>query len=380
MNKRTFFITLLIILSIMIAGCAGTKSASTPAAPSTQQEQAGSNVGEAVDGELAEPEEEKTQQDTETETVNNQSAVEAGAKFDSSNEVQPVAANNQVEQVRLLVTRNFGSQIILQETVGIEKDWTIMELLNAKMKVETRYGGGFIDNINGLKSSSSGLSGEMQDWFYYVNGICPDVGGLDYIIDPGEVIWWDYHVWKAGFANAAVVGCYPEPFLHGYKGKIRSTTIMCPTDDLAAGHELEKALKAKGVANIKVMQIDEGLLANRQGPTIVLGEWEKLQHSPFIQDFNQAYKRNGTGIHFNDMKLELLDIKGQVKRNIEGSGGVIAAAGSGLGDPCPLWLLSGTDLKGFQLALDTLINNPGKITGRYNAAITAGEVISVPCH
>ncbi len=379
MKKRTCFITLLIILMIMLAGCAVTKSNSTPAALN-EQERVALDSGGTVDAEPNVPEEETTLQNPETETENIQSAVETAAEDSGRDNVQPMTANNSVEQVKLLVTRNFGGQGILQETVEIQESWTIMDLLQAKMKVETRYGGTFIDSINGLKGSSGGLSGEMQDWFYYVNGICPNVGGSDYIISPGEVIWWDYHAWKAGPANAAVVGCYPEPFLHGYEGKIRSTTIMCPTDDLEEGYRLEKALKARGVSSIRVMQIDEGLLANRQGPTIVLGEWEELKHSAFISDFNQAYKRNGTGIHFNEKKLALMDIQGQVKRDIDGSAGVIAATGNGLGDPCPLWLVSGTDVQGFRAALDILLNNPGKIAGRYNAAITADEVISVPCY
>ncbi len=380
MTKRKWLLILLIILLIMMVGCAVTRDNSTPAVLDDKQEQVGLYVGEAIDAEKVYPAEENNNQSIGDQAENNQSADETEGAEHDSDAVLPLDANNSVDKVRLLVTRNFGSQSILQETVGIEKNWTIMDLLKSEMTVETRYGGAFIDSINGLKGSSGGLSGEMQDWFYYVNGICPDVGGLDYIINPGEVIWWDYHVWKAGPANAAVVGCYPEPFLHGYEGKIKSTTIMCPTDDLEAGYRLEQALKAKGVSGVKVMQIDEGLLANRQGPTIMLGEWEDLCRSSFLQDFNQAYKRNGTGIHFNEMKLELIDIKGQVSRSIDGSAGVIVATGSGLGDPCPLWLVSGTDLQGFQGALDLLLNNPGKIAGRYNAAITAGEVISLPCY
>ncbi len=380
MVKKKWFLILLITLIIMMAGCAVTQGDSTPAAPNDKQEHTGSSEGETADTEIVSPAKENNSQSIENQTADNNSADEPEAAEHDSDELLPMADNNQVNKVKLLVTRNFGSQAILQEMVGIEKNWTVMDILKNKMTVETRYGGGFIDSINGIKGSSGGLSGEMQDWFYYVNGICPNVGGADYLISSGEVIWWDYHAWKAGPANAAVVGCYPEPFLHGYEGEIKSTTIMCPSDDLEAGYRLEQALKAKGVGSVKVMQIDEGLLANRPGPTIVVGEWEELNRSPFLQDFNQAYKRNGAGVHFNESKLELIDIQGQVKRSIDESAGVIAAAGSGLGDSCPLWLVSGTDLSGFQWALDILLNTPEKIAGKYNVAITAGEMISLPLY
>ncbi len=375
-TKKIWLVTLLIVLMVMIAGCAVTKGNSPPAVSNDNQEQVGSDMGEVVDAEEDAPEKSRDQEKVDNQTAT-QTADQNQAAAPCSEKVQPLGVDNKVGTVKLLVTRNFGSQILFQETVKVEENWTIMDLLKAKMKVETRYGGGFIDSINGLKSSSAGLSGEMQDWFYYVNGICPDVGGLDYKINPGEVIWWDYHVWKAGFANAAVIGCYPEPFLHGYNGQMKTTIIMCLTDDLERGKRLEQSLKARGVKSVKVIQIDEGLLSKRQEPTIVLGEWEKLKQIPFMQDFNQAYKRNGTGVHFNEKKLELIDIQGQVVQTRE-KAGVITAAGSGLGDTCPLWIVSGTDNEGFEGALNILLNNPGKIAGKYNAVITAGEVISLP--
>lgn len=380
MIKSRGFITLLILFIISMAGCAVSKANSTPALPIDKQEQTSSSLaGEAEEKEKA-PIPEEDGDSSEIQTANNEPAVDSEAAEQVSDAKLPAAPDKSLDKVKLLVTRNFGSQAILQQTVAIEKKWTVLDLLHSELEVQTKYGGGFIDSINGLQGRSGGLSGEMQDWFYYVNGICPDVGVIDYPLNPGEIIWWDYHAWKAGPANAAVIGCYPEPFLHGYKGKIQPTTIMCPTLDLTAGHSLEKALRARGVSNVKVMQMDQGLLAKRTGPTIVLGEWEQLKGSSYLAEFNQAYKRNSTGMHFNEGKLELIDINGQVKRSMVGSAGVIVATGSGLGDSCPLWLVSGTDLPGFQRALSLLLNNPEKIAGRYNVALSAGEIVSLPLY
>lgn len=282
------------------------------------------------------------------------------------------------KQVKLLITRDFGRETLLQDLAPLESGWTIMDLLQAKCSVKTRYGGGFIDSLNGIKSSTGGLKGGMQDWFYYVNGICPDVGGLDYPLHGGEMTWWDYHAWQAGLSNSAVIGCYPEPFLHGYHGQLRPTTIICPSDSLESASSLEKSLRAQGVSKIKVMELKEAVLDNLNGPTLVLGEWESLETIDYLDKLNQAYQRNGMGLHFTSNSIQLLNFQGQVAESLDGSAGVIAATASGLGDPCPLWLVSGTDRSGFQQALELLIKRPGALTGKYSLAISGEEIIPLP--
>ena len=69
--------------------------------------------------------------------------------------------------VSLTVTRNFGSDQIAsvneKRTAGSE---TVMRMLERSFQVQTRYGGGFVEAINGVAGDSS-----RHDWFYYVNGV-----------------------------------------------------------------------------------------------------------------------------------------------------------------------------------------------------------------
>ena len=82
--------------------------------------------------------------------------------------------------------------------------------------------------------SIDGLAGDraaQRDWFYYVNGIEADVGAQDYGLSSGDRIQWDYHSWRATMRVPAIVGAYPEPFVHGYRGKRLPARVECEKPD-----------------------------------------------------------------------------------------------------------------------------------------------------
>ena len=291
--------------------------------------------------------------------------------------LSPESNPDPANQLVLQISRDFGRTVLFAQTVYYHGNASLLDLMKAHLQVETGYGGSFINSINGLSSSSGGFGGARQDWFVYINGICSDVGVQDYDPRNAQVIWWDYHRWKSGPSISALIGSYPEPFLHGYRGNIKPSLIMVAGGDLSIAGALQQSLKSQDVAQINITNIDENSLVNRSGPTIVVGEWGQLQSLNYLDKFNQAYKRNGTGIHFTDQGLELLDWNGQVQRSVAESVGVVVASGAGLGDDSPLWLVAGTDPIGLQYALD-LFKDTGKIKGLYGAAITSGELIPLP--
>jgi len=284
-----------------------------------------------------------------------------------------------IRQVTLKVTKDFGSQVIFNKKVQIENNQTILELLEANLDIETDWDGGFIKGINGLVLDKGGLSGKRTDWFYYVNGICADVGADGYTSAPGETIWWDYHLWQSmGSAISAVIGSYPEPFIHGYEGKVGETTVMSTPEKSELAEKMKKALTDQGIKAVNLSELDEEKLAKRTCPVIVIGEWQELNQIKWLRDFNKAYRKTGTGVHFTDQGVELVKYNGEVDQAVSGSVGVIAATGSGLGDENPLWLVAGTNEKGLKQAVDVLVNNPEKINGMYSVAIVNGEFIRLP--
>jgi hypothetical protein len=98
-----------------------------------------------------------------------------------------------------------------------------MQALDRAAKIDTRYGGRFVQTIDGLSGSVS----SRHDWFYFVNGIEATRGAVDYRLRDGDVEWWDYRDWgRIGQSVAVVVGAFPEPFLHGYAGKVRPAVVV----------------------------------------------------------------------------------------------------------------------------------------------------------
>src|SRR5712691_2723117 len=73
--------------------------------------------------------------------------------------------------VNVLVTRDFGAQHVASITRSrVPGSETVMRMLTRALPITTRFGGGFVQSIEGL------AGGSHHDWFYYVNGIQAPVG------------------------------------------------------------------------------------------------------------------------------------------------------------------------------------------------------------
>jgi uncharacterized protein DUF4430 len=121
---------------------------------------------------------------------------------------------------QLWITRDRGSEVVLASQVpaGI----SAMEALRRKADVETRYGGRFVQAIDGVEG---GLT-KQRDWFFYVNGYESDRSATEYTLHDGDVLWWDYRGWGEQLRVPVVVGAFPEPFVHGWNGERRPTSIV----------------------------------------------------------------------------------------------------------------------------------------------------------
>jgi hypothetical protein len=142
----------------------------------------------------------------------------------------PQAGGGGGGDAQLWVTQNHGMEVVLDASVpsGI----SAIAALDRETDVKTRYGGRFIQSVNGIEGSLA----HQRDWFYFLNGIEPDVGGAEVKLRPGDVVWWDYRAWGGEEERAVVVGAFPEPFLHGWGGKRRPAEVRAP-----AGLEAEAA-------------------------------------------------------------------------------------------------------------------------------------------
>lgn len=136
----------------------------------------------------------------------------------------------------LWVTTDRGAHVVFSGPVPAGSDG--IRTVEGKLKVTTRYGGRYLQSVNGIAGSLS----QQRDWFFYVNGIEGNRSAAEVTIHPGDVLWWDYRHWSGATMHVpVVVGAYPKPFLG------ESTSVVSSDRVLAA----KIAKQVHGVVNAK---------------------------------------------------------------------------------------------------------------------------------
>src|SRR5436305_4687436 len=181
-----------------------------------------------------------------------------------------LGSGNGTSAVTVTVTRNFGSAHVAQLTVKqLPGSETVMRVLERHFDVGLRYGGGFVESIDGVSGSSA-----RRDWFYYVNGLEAPKGAASTPVHKGDRIWWDLHDWAATNSVPAVVGSFPEPFLHGAGGKRLPTVLQCGADVGAACRRVSVELSSVGVP-VATQAIGTGSGTDSLG--VVVGTWREVR-------------------------------------------------------------------------------------------------------
>jgi hypothetical protein len=267
--------------------------------------------------------------------------------------------------VTLTVTRDYGSNVMVQKTDSIHESDTVLRVLDRNADLTTRYGGGFVQSIDGLAGEQSG--GRSSDWFFYVNGIESPVGGAQYDLSAGDRIWWDYRDWTAAMRVPAVVGSWPEPFVHGFRGDRWPAWVGCHSR-AAICQTVSQRLSAAGA---RVAGSDAGAIV------VEVGTWNGVRQDADAALLAQGPDRSGVFARFVGTKkplLEVLNQQGQPAGSIGKGGGLIAALRPG--DGPPTWLVTGTDAKGVAAAANLLGD---ALRNRYAVATQPGAgAIGVP--
>ena len=118
-------------------------------------------------------------------------------------------------RVTVWITRDRGAHVL--HVARVPAGLTAMQALERARKVTTRYGGRFVQSIDGIDGSAT----KQRDWFYFVDGIEGDRSAAEVTLQPGDVEWWDYRNWTGSSMSVpVVVGAYPKPFVG------RTTTVV----------------------------------------------------------------------------------------------------------------------------------------------------------
>jgi hypothetical protein len=259
----------------------------------------------------------------------------------------------------LTVTRDYGAIEMLEADVADPSgSETVMRMLDREADVETRYGGGFVQAIDGV---SGGIEdGRSTDWFFYVNGIESPIGATEVEVAAGDRIWWDHHDWSGVMRVPAVVGSYPAPFSTG-----PAPTVDCaglPDDGCA---DVEAAIEE--AAGAELARSGE----QRAGPRVLAGPWEEVRDDSDARLLGGPPARSGVFASFEDgaeTELALYDETAAERERLGPGAGLVAAVE---GTPeAPVWVVTGTDAEGAAAAAALLGGEP--LAGRF-AVATEGD-------
>ena len=274
----------------------------------------------------------------------------------------------------LTVTRDFGGEPIGRKRVaGVSESDTVMRLLQRDFEVGTRYGGNFVQEIDGVAGGRE--DGRRVDWFFYVNGIESSTGAGERRVEPGDRIWWDHHDWSATMRVPAVVGSFPEPFVSGSEGRKLPVRIVCLTgDDDGPCDEVETRLGDAGVTDTARSVIQQS--AGREVLRVIVGPWSEVRRDTAARKLESG--PSVSGVFARPAKagdrIDLLDDHGRVARALGPGGGLLAA--TRIEAQQPTWLVTGVDAAGVAAAAAALTEE--ELQDHFAIAVEDGRTVPLP--
>ncbi len=282
------------------------------------------------------------------------------------------AGESQEGGATLTVTRDFGAREVGTGSADpIPGGETVMRMLQRDFDVDTRYGGGFVQQINGIAGGREG--GRPVDWFYYVNGILADDGAAAHKLASGDDVWWDHHDWGASAEVHAVVGAFPEPFLSGIAGKRLPVRLDCAD---AAADACDEVAERLAEQDIKAGRSAAGGFGGEGVLRIKVGVWADVRRDPAVRRLEQSPAASGVYARPSAAgdELALLDPEGKTVRTLGPGAGLLAA--TQLGGEAPTWIVTGTDAVGLAAAAAQLEEDA--LEDRFAIAVQDGRPTPLP--
>ena len=277
----------------------------------------------------------------------------------------------------LAVTRDYGTRSLLD---AVDHDpaasETVLRLLDRDAQITTRYGGGFVQSINGVAGGVQG--GRTYDWFFYVNGSESPVGATDVRVHAGDRIWWDYRDWTAAMRVPAVVGSWPEPFAQASTDPDRRLPVRveCATARSLCDRVADELANAGADAGIE--RLGSHRAGSERALQILVGPWGAIRREPAASLGGPAdsgvfatFEPGGSG----RFELVLADPSAEPRCGYRTDAGLVAAVEGPSG--LAAWLVTGTDPPGVRRAAAAL--DARDLRDRYAVAVPPdGRRVAVP--
>jgi Domain of unknown function (DUF4430) len=270
----------------------------------------------------------------------------------------------------LTVTRDYGTERMVEASVtDPDESETVLRMLDREAEIETRYGGGFVQSIDGVAGGTEG--DRRRDWFFYVNGIESPVGSAERAVRGGDRIWWDNRDWSDAMRVPAVVGSWPEPFVQSSAEEER-----LPVRVECAGAPAPCETTAERLADEGVTVSEERLGRADQGEAlrVLVGQWPEIEDDPAAAQIAEGPAASGVFAHFDGDELIALDVRADSASRLGDGAGLVAAVRQG--ERPPTWVVTGVDDSGVRAAAEAL--GDSVLRDRYAVVVGAGSDATLP--
>ncbi|HET6551581.1 MAG TPA: DUF4430 domain-containing protein [Solirubrobacter sp.] len=275
-------------------------------------------------------------------------------------------------KVSVTVTQDYGSEELAPKEIEDAREGdTVMRLLQRSYDVKTRFGGNFVQEIDGISGGRE--DGKRADWFYYVNGIESSNGAGQRKLHPGDRVWWDHHDWEGAMRVPAVVGAFPEPFKSGSGGRKLPVRLVCFTGSERSCDEVEERLDDGGAHGIARSNLES---SPGEVLRVLVGPWREVRKDITARRLETGPDASGVFARPDaaGTKLALLDADGDVVRSLGAGAGLVAA--TSFEDENPTWIVTGTDDVGVAAAAAAVTED--RLTDHFALAIEAGQGVPLP--
>ena len=273
----------------------------------------------------------------------------------------------------LRVTRDFGHrQLGSVELDSVREGQTVMRMLRLDFDVSTRFGGRFVQSIDGIEGQGAG--GQV-DWFYWVNGLEADKGASEWEVLPGDRVQWDHRDWSATMRIPAIVGAYPEPFASGLEGKRRPVRVECEQADSPACTDARKRLNDVGVSTSGASLGAPGTEAVTR---LVVAGWPAARIVRGASGLEDGPEATGVFARFTSdgRTLELLDEEGETARSVRRGDGVGLVLALQPRAEELVWIVTALDDEGLEAGVRAL--DERKLRDAFAVAVTGDKVEKLP--
>jgi len=208
----------------------------------------------------------------------------------------------------------------------------------------------------------------------FVNGIAAGKPAARLQVHGGDRVWLDQHAATVAPTIPAVIGSFPEPFVHGIDGKRLPVRVECDAPRGGPCAAVAEKLVALGVvagrSALSRSAADDSL-------RVLVGPWKRLRGGDAEADSLDAGPReSGVFARFDASgdRLSVLDTAGRPARTLGAGTGLIATTAEP--ERRPVWFVTGTDDAGVAAAARAF--DESVLADRFALAISRDLPVAVP--